>query len=101
MPRTPRAERIDSDNPEATAEWFDRAKPAGEVLADLLGPEAAQEMLRPKRGRPALSQPKQHVNIRIDADVLGAFKDGGAGWQTRINQALRDWLSSHPEVQKN
>jgi uncharacterized protein (DUF4415 family) len=24
--------------------------------------------------------------------VLAAFKQDGPGWQTRMNQALRDWL---------
>ena len=57
-------------------------------------------MLKPKRGRPALERPKEHVNIRLDADVVGAFKDSGAGWQTRINNALREWLKAHPEIQK-
>jgi uncharacterized protein (DUF4415 family) len=64
----------------------------------LLGKTAAVEMLKPKRGRPTLAQPKEHVNIRLDADVVGAFKGTGAGWQTRINNALRDWLKTHPKV---
>jgi uncharacterized protein (DUF4415 family) len=100
MPRIPNPERIDEDAPEATAEWFDKARPASEVLSDLLGSAAAREMLKPKRGRPALANPKEHVNIRLDADVVGAFKGSGAGWQTRINNALREWLKAHPEIQK-
>jgi len=100
MPRTPNPERTDDDAPEATAEWFAKARPASEVLADLLGNDAAREMLKPKRGRPALAQPKEHVNIRLDADVVGAFKGSGAGWQTRLNNALREWLKAHPEMQK-
>ena len=100
MPRTPNPERTDDDAPEATAEWFAKARPASEVLADLLGNDAAREMLKPKRGRPALAQPKEHVNIRLDADVIGAFKGSGAGWQTRLNNALREWLKAHPEMQK-
>lgn len=100
MPRTPNPERVDEDAPEATAAWFERARPAEEVLSDLLGCAVAQEMLKPKRGRPALTHPKEHVNIRLDADVLGAFKGSGAGWQTRINHALREWLKAHPEIQK-
>jgi uncharacterized protein (DUF4415 family) len=100
MPRTPNPERIDEDAPEATAEWFDKARPASELLSDLLGSAAAREMLKPKRGRPALTHPKEHVNIRLDADVVGAFKGSGTGWQTRINHALREWLKAHPEIQK-
>ncbi|AGX87067.1 4-hydroxybenzoate polyprenyltransferase [Candidatus Symbiobacter mobilis CR] len=32
--------------------------------------------------------------------VIGACKGSGAGWQTRINNALREWLKAHPEMQK-
>lgn len=99
MPRKQKnPELLDKESPEATDQWFAKARPASEVLGTLLGQTAAQEMLKPKRGRPALATPKEHVNIRLDADVLGAFKETGAGWQTRVNNALRDWLKTHPEI---
>ena len=41
------------------------------------------------RGRPKSANPKQHVNLRLDPDVLEYFQAGGVGWQTRINAALR------------
>ncbi|WP_375211672.1 BrnA antitoxin family protein [Aquabacterium sp.] len=91
---------MDNDAPEATEEWFAKARPAKDVLADLMGADVAKEMLKPKRGRPPASRPKEHVNIRLDADILDAFKDRGAGWQTRINTALRDWLKTHPNTRK-
>jgi uncharacterized protein (DUF4415 family) len=28
--------------------------------------------------------------MRVDADVLEAFKATGRGWQTRVNSALRE-----------
>ena len=99
MPRKPKPELLDQDAPEATQAWFAKARPASEVLPELLGDAAAKAMLKPKRGRPALETPKEHVNIRLDADIVGAFKDSGAGWQTRLNNALREWLKSH-SVQK-
>jgi uncharacterized protein (DUF4415 family) len=86
---------IDEDAPEATDEWFRRARPASDVLPELFGKGAARELLKPKRGRPLSAKPKEHVNIRLDADVLSAFKRTGSGWQTRLNNALRDWLSTH------
>ena len=46
-----------------------------------------------KRGRPKAEETKLSTTIRIDRDVLSAFKKGGPGWQTRINAALRDWAS--------
>jgi uncharacterized protein (DUF4415 family) len=47
------------------------------------------------RGRPKLETPKVSTTIRFDADVLARFRAGGAGWQSRINAALRQWLSEH------
>ena len=32
---------------------------------------------------------KETVSLRIDQDVLEYFQRGGAGWQDRINDALR------------
>ncbi len=95
MRRKPNPELIDESAPEATDEWFQQARPASEVLTSLLGNTAAQELLKPKRGRPFSASPKEHVNIRLDADVLDAFKSTGSGWQTRLNAALRDWLRAH------
>jgi uncharacterized protein (DUF4415 family) len=95
MPRKLNRELIDEDTPEATDEWFQKARPASDVLPELFSKDAAQELLKPKRGRPFSANPKEHVNIRLDADVLSAFKRTGSGWQTRLNNALRDWLRTH------
>lgn len=85
------AELIDKENPEWTEEDFQHARPAAEALPDLFGPQVAAEMLK-SRGRPKAAVTKTHVNIRLDADILEAFKATGSGWQTRINSALREWL---------
>jgi uncharacterized protein (DUF4415 family) len=37
----------------------------------------------------ALPGVKELVSLRIDQDVLAHFQEGGAGWQDRINDALR------------
>ncbi len=89
-------ELIDDDNPEWTAEDFAKSRPASEVLYELLSPEIAAEMLRPKKsGRPRLENPKIFTGIRLDADVLDSFKSTGKGWQTRMNNALKEWLLEH------
>ncbi len=95
MPRKPNPELIDQEAPEATDEWFANARPAKEVLSGLLGDAAAKEMLKPKRGRPPSAAPKEHVNIRLDADIVQSFRRTGDGWQTRLNNALREWLTAH------
>ncbi len=91
MKRKHKPELIDKENPEWTDEDFNRSQPASEVLPNLFGPQVAAEMLKP-RGRPKATMAKIHVNIRLDADIVESFKTTGAGWQTRINKALRDWL---------
>jgi uncharacterized protein (DUF4415 family) len=47
-----------------------------------------------RRGRPVGSN-KAKVNLRLDVDILEAFKSGGDGWQTRINAVLKDWVRHH------
>lgn len=37
----------------------------------------------------ALPGVKEMVSLRIDQDVLEYFREGGPGWQERINDALR------------
>jgi uncharacterized protein (DUF4415 family) len=43
------------------------------------------------RGRPLGSGIKEQVTLRIDTEILEQFKAMGSGWQTRINDVLRDW----------
>jgi uncharacterized protein (DUF4415 family) len=56
---------------------------------------ATDEELERGRGRPAGST-KTQIALRVDNHVLNAFKATGKGWQTRINDALKQWLIEHP-----
>ncbi len=74
---------IDPDEaPELTDEWFQRADlyEGGKLL---------------RRGRPKAEVTKTPIKLRLDPDIIDAFKASGRGWQTRMNEALRDWLKSH------
>ena len=74
---------VDPDEaPELTDEWF--------VKADL---KQGDKIVR--RGRP-VGRTKASQTVRFDLDVLAAFKSTGKGWQTRMNDALREWLKEHP-----
>ena len=53
------------------------------------------------RGRPAGSGTKVATNIRLDRDLVDAFKGTGEGWQTRMNDALRDWAKSHKLIARH
>ena len=84
----------DPDARELDADWFQNARPACEVEP----PEffEAFAKLRRARGRPPLESPKIATAIRFDADVLAGLKATGRGWQTRVNDAMRQWLKEHP-----
>ncbi len=64
------------DAPELTDDWFEGA--------DL---REGDRLVR--RGRPPADAPKLSITLRLDRDVVDHFRAGGAGWQTRINEALR------------
>jgi hypothetical protein len=49
--KKPDPERIDDENPELTREELRRARPAAEVLPELIGQKAADELLRRSKGR--------------------------------------------------
>lgn len=42
----------------------------------------------------AWPQPKQAISLRIDQDVLTWFRDGGPGYQTRMNAVLRAFVDA-------
>lgn len=49
-------------------------------------------------GRPRAAMRKVPTTIRFDADVLAALKASGKGWQTRVNEAVREWVKTHSRV---
>jgi uncharacterized protein (DUF4415 family) len=51
--------------------------------------------MKRRGGRPKLAKPKEAVTVRYDADIIERFRASGDGWQTRMNNALRDWLQTH------
>ena len=95
MSKRLQASRPDEDNPLVDEAFFARARPASEVLREILPAEVAEAALQPKRGRPQSAVTKTHVNLRLDPDVVAGFKARGKGWQTVLNGALREWLETH------
>jgi len=94
MSKKPNPELIDDENPEWTTADFAKARPASEVLPQIFGAKVAQEMLKP-RGRPRVEHPKERINIRLSHEVVEYFKSAGDGWQTRIDSALRQFITEH------
>jgi len=73
----------DPDAPEATDEQIAQAKPFAEAFPDL------SASIKRARGRPALDNPKQQVSIRLSPDVLSKLKSQGRGWQSKVDDILR------------
>jgi len=90
-------ELIDKENPEWTEETFKRARPASEVLPEIFGEKVASELLKRKRGQRGaqIKQTKESVTVRYSRDVIEYFRSTGPGWQTRIDKALKEWVSQH------
>ena len=75
---------IDPDDaPLLTKDFFDRAeiREGGKVIR----PATGTLMGRPPLGNAA----KKQVTLRLDREVIEAFRAGGAGWQSRMNEVLR------------
>ena len=93
--RDDRASRPDEDNPEWTVDDFARARPASEVLPKFIGRAATDELLRRGRGRPAKPDRKVNQTLRLDPDVLEAYRREGPGWQALMNAVLRQHMPRH------
>ncbi|HVW50060.1 MAG TPA: BrnA antitoxin family protein [Trinickia sp.] len=57
--------------------------------------DAQFQQMKRRGGRPKLEHPKIALTVRYDADIIERFRATGEGWQTRMNNALREWLNSH------
>jgi uncharacterized protein (DUF4415 family) len=74
------------DSPELTDEELAGLRPMKEALPDLYA--AIQEEIR-KRGP---VKTKEAISIRLDMDLVARLRASGPGWQSRVNDALREWL---------
>ncbi len=90
-----RATQPDVDNPEWTPEDMAKARPAADVLPGLIGAKATVELLQRGKGRPQKKDRKVNQTIRLDPEVLEAFRNEGKGWQSLINQVLRQNMPKH------
>jgi uncharacterized protein (DUF4415 family) len=70
------------DNPAWSSADLRRARPASVIV-----PAIVAEQKR-RAGRPRLENAKVPVSLRLDPDVLAAYKKTGQGWQRRINATL-------------
>ena len=81
---------IDPDDAlEWTDEMFARAQISvgGKVIREATGTLT-------RRGRPPVGdEAKQQVTLRLAPKVINYFKQGGEGWQTRLNETLEEYVA--------
>src|SRR5438128_1784075 len=88
MPGSKRAIRSDLKKVDAHIIQPDEYEDAPELTDAQIAGAAVTIGIRP-RGRPKAEIRKAAISLRVDADVLDAFKSTGEGWQTRMNGILR------------
>jgi uncharacterized protein (DUF4415 family) len=40
-----------------------------------------------------IDSPKKSISIRLSSDIVEYFRATGKGWQTRIDEALREYVT--------
>ncbi|BDI03511.1 BrnA antitoxin family protein [Sphaerotilus microaerophilus] len=87
---------MNGNKPATPTDWVD-PDDAPELSDDLFArADEFQGSKLIRRGRPPTGMPsKQVTTIRLSPEVIDAFKATGAGRQTRIDAALKDWLKTH------
>ena len=72
--------------PELTDAMFDKA------VYKVHGAEKNPPRRRGKQKMPV----KIAISLRLTREIVDYFKESGAGWQTKINYALKEWMKHHP-----
>ncbi len=80
-----------SDTHELTDEELAQAKPFAEMFPELA---ASIKRARGKQKTPT----KELISLRVDRDVVAAYRASGRGWQGRMNAALKAALRATAKV---
>lgn len=79
----------DPDARELSDEEIAQMRPADEVVPDVVKAYKAGKL----KGRgPQKAPTKQPTYIRLSPEVLAYFKGTGKGWQTRLDEVLREYV---------
>jgi uncharacterized protein (DUF4415 family) len=82
----------DPDSRKWTEDDLRHARPAKEMLPPAV--YAGLVVINRRAGvrGPQKAPTKVQTAIRFDPDVLAALRATGRGWQTRVNDVMREWL---------
>ena len=93
MPAKKRASKRGWVDPDDVPEWTDAQFDRAEIAVGGKVVRPAQGTLTRPRGRPKKPGAKVHTHIRLSPQVLAYFRATGPGWQTRVDEVLRSWVS--------
>jgi uncharacterized protein (DUF4415 family) len=79
----------DDDNPSTTAADWEQA-----IVTTGGGVTATLAALRRGRG-PQKAARKVPTALRLSPEVVAFFKAGGRGWQTRVDEVLKQYVEQH------
>ena len=92
MPNRPKRSTPDDENPEWTKAHFARS-----VRLEGLPIVLQEKLKRHVRGE-RKSPIKIPISIRLSKDVVDELRGTGAGWQSRVDDALRSWLETQSKI---
>lgn len=65
------------------------------TMADVLPAGLQRAILQRGQRGPQHAPTKVKTTMRLSRDVVEHFKEQGPGWQSRIDQALREYIREH------
>jgi uncharacterized protein (DUF4415 family) len=78
-------------------EWTAAELKASKKINSL--PKSLQQKIASRKTRgPQVAPTKISTTIRLSSEVVQSFKATGAGWQSKIDFALKQWLEEHTLV---
>jgi uncharacterized protein (DUF4415 family) len=77
-------------------DWWKRVTRLNALLLPLFIWLTCPPKLTRRLGRQKAETTKVSIAIRLSPDVVDYFKTPGAGWQSRIDAAMHEWMLEHP-----
>jgi len=80
------------ESPELEDPFFDQ--PTLKIKEEIVYASEVKTAFKQRIGRPQSDNPKKAISIRLSPEVLDYFKSTGKGWQTRVDEALREYVAA-------
>ena len=62
--------------------------------------QAVAAKRKPGQRGPQVAPTKQLVSVRYSPEVLDFFRASGTGWQSRMDDALKQWVASQSKIKR-